>query len=874
MRWWCGFMILWLAIRAHASPSVEVVLEVPEGANAKAISQVFEQARQARRKLPVGAQGSIRVVFPPGDFPVFDPVELTPEDSGTEAVPLVLEGRVDALGQRPRWVGAWRLNDPSVGGRGRWEYMLPSSRRTPDFRAGGQFFLGTQRGLLARSPNAGQHFLVKAPVTVEGKGAFLAQIADAERLADLATSDRDRAWLHLWQSWTTGRHRIGAVSTSSGRVDITPAANWAFHQFGSSQRYALENALSALDAPGEWLMLKDRALYMPRPGDVQSTTAYMPVNERLLVLRGEPERGRWVEHVQIKGLEFAYTYQPLIGGAAQGDWQAAVHVPAAIEIRGGRFIRMDECKVSQTGGYAVWLRAGTQHVTINRCVMRDLGAGGVKIGEPSEPRSGALATGFNRVLHSVVSDVGVLFPGAPGIWLGHTFGNLVQSNVVSNTRYSGISVGWQWGYGRATSGDNQIERNVLWNIGQGQLADLAGIYTLGRSPGTRVVGNVIRKVRGYDRYGAGAWGLYADEGSSELLFRDNVVIDAASGGFHLHYGRDLTVANNFFLAGGAPEVSWTDVRQSGGWSLDSNVMIGTVAQAFSVMGPDGALDAKNNLVPDASRSASGVCARGCLPRAGMRLVIPGRDLAVVQVEGLTTERAQVLGRILSAAQSRVDDVRRVASGVLPVVGSPEFQWLPAQKLSEAVMLNFAEMPMGSQPAPLRYSPSQRPDLARVEPDPSGQRKRCLRLTDGVAGMASFDPHVFLDYRAQAGRLGIEFEVWVDDATRLVHEWRDGSEPFRTGPSLTLRGDGLEVAGRTLMNWQSRAWYKIRLEASLGEGRASKWDLKVQMPDGTARQWKGLPLNSASWNHTGWIGWVSSTERASTTCLANLGVRNF
>ena len=298
-------MILWLAISAHASPSVEVVLEVPEGANAKAISQVFEQARQARRKLPVGAQGSIRVVFPPGDFPVFDTVELTPEDSGTEAVPLVLEGRVDALGQRPRWVGAWRLNDPSVGGRCRWEYMLPSSRRTPDFRAGGQFFLGTQRALLARSPNAGQHFLVKAPVTVEGKGAFLAQIADAERLADLATSDRDRAWLHLWQSWTTGRHRIGAVSTSSGRVDITPAANWAFHQFGASQRYALENALSALDAPGEWLMLKDRALYMPRPVDVQSTTAYMPVNERLLVLRGEPERGRWVEHVQIKGLELS-----------------------------------------------------------------------------------------------------------------------------------------------------------------------------------------------------------------------------------------------------------------------------------------------------------------------------------------------------------------------------------------------------------------------------------------------------------------------------------------------------------------------------------------------------------------------------------------
>lgn len=874
MRWWCGFMILWLAITAHSATTVNVVLEVPEGANAKAISEVLEQARQVRRKLPVGAQGAIRVVFPRGDFPVFDTVELVPEDSGTEAVPLVLEGRVDARGQLPRWVGAWRLNNPSMGERGRLEYVLPASRRTPDFRAGGQFFLGERRASLARSPNAGQHFLVKAPVTVDGKGAFVAQTADAERLADLSASDRDRAWLHVWQSWTTGRHRLSAVSTSSGRVDITPAANWAFHQFGSSQRYVLENALSALDAPGEWLMLKDRALYMPRSGDVQATTAYLPVNERLLVMRGDPERGRWVEHVHIKGLEFAYTYQPLLGGAAQGDWQAAVHVPAAIEIRGGRFIRLEECKVSHAGGYAVWLRAATQHVTISRCAMKDLGAGGVKIGEPSEPRSGAVVTGFNRVLNSVVSDVGVLFPGAPGIWLGHTFGNLVQSNVVSNTRYSGISVGWQWGYGRATSGDNQIERNVLWNIGQGELADLAGIYTLGRSPGTRVVGNVVRKVRGYGRYGAGAWGLYADEGSSELLFRDNVVIDAASGGFHLHYGRDLTVAHNFFLGGGAPEVSWTDVRQSGRWSLEGNVMIGAAAQAFSVMGPDGALEAKNNQVPEASRSSSGVCARGCMPRTGMRLVMSGNDFAAVQVDGLTTDRAQALGRILKSAQTRVDEVRRVEAGVLPVVGSAEFQWRPVQKLTDAVTLNFEDMPAGSQPAPLRYSPSQRPDLARVEPDATGRYKRCLRLTDGVAGLASFDPHVFLDYRAQAGRLAVEFELWVDDATRLVHEWRDTAEPFRTGPSLTLRGDGLEVAGRTLMNWPSRAWYKIRLEADLGEGRSGKWDLRVQMPNGTTRQWRGFASNSASWNRAGWIGWVSSTERVSTTCLSNLTVRNF
>src|SRR5262249_54928008 len=130
-----------------------------------------------------------------------------------------------------------------------------------------------------------------------------------------------------------------------------------------------------------------------------------------------------------------------------------------------------------------------------------------------------------------------VMPGAAAIWVGQTWGNTVTRNLVANTTYTGISVGWQWGYGPATSGDNQVTDNLLFNIGQGVLSDLGGIYTVGISPGTVVSGNVVREVRGYTAYGSGAWGLYNDYGSSQITLDANVVVGTDSGGYLLRQGR-------------------------------------------------------------------------------------------------------------------------------------------------------------------------------------------------------------------------------------------------------------------------------------------------------------------------------------------------
>jgi dienelactone hydrolase len=855
-----------------------------EGTADKPLATPSRAQEAVRQALAQPEARPVRVTFQDGLYPLSEPWKLGPADSGRPDRPVTYRA---AEGARPVLSGGVRLTGWKVNDKGRWELEIPAVREGK-WRFS-QLFVNGQRRLRPRLPKVGNYFIAKdsdpAPGETENKQNRLFfhgqdMRSDWHNLGDVEVV--------AFQVWTVAILRIQSVDAQQRVATLTGSAgnNEFYSGLRANRRFFVENVREALEEPGQWYLDTKSGLltYLPFPGeDPNSTEVIAPRLDHLLRIEANVEKGEVVEHVRFEGLTFAHSNT---GIPPQGYScaQAEVALDGAVQLDGARQCVFQGCTFRNLGTYALQLNTGCSYNRIEDCDLYDLGAGGIQIGAKAGdsawfagnmPNTPAVKGGHNEVVNCTIAHGGRIYPAAVGVWIGQSPYNRLAWNDIHDFFYSGISPGWVWGYADSDAHHNVIEYNHIYNLGQRVLSDMGGIYTLGRSPGTVLRGNHIHDVFSYDY---GGWGIYFDEGSTNILAENNLVYRVKDGGFHQHYGRENWVVNNIFAFSEEAQIKRSRQEEHLSFRFMRNIVLWENAPLMGGTVPGKNYEFDYNLY---WRRDGGEFRVGDLDFKKWQET--GQDQHSQVADPKFTNPDQ--GDFSLAPDSPAFKVgfvpfdvslagRRTPSRIpkdLPRPASPFLKRLPGQVPPPLeVNLNFEAASVGSGLEGFTVSEENDQANVRMTDEQALSGKHSLKVTDAPGQKFQYDPHFHLDPQMKGTVTG-RFSVRLESGAIVNHEWRTEGNPYKTGPSLHLQADGKLVTNgmtqeETIPDGQ---WVTFEIVCPIGSGH---YDLTVTWNGPEKKQKKYTDLAcDPEFKELRWFGFSSDANEKAVFYLDDLSL---
>lgn len=522
-------------------------------------------------------------IFIRGGFYFFnEPLVIGPEDSDIVLSAYRDEKPIISGGRR---IATWK--EVEVAGKKLWAADVPGARDGKWFFR--ELWINGKRATRARLPNHGYFSVAEVPDATADwtKG----QTAFRFREGDLKTwTGATDAEVIVMDRWVESRLPILSVDEKQRLVTF---GKRSVFQLAPGDLYYIEHA-NIPDQPGEWFLdrAEGRLYYKPIEGEaIAEVQAIAPVLSQVVRIEGKPAAKQFVERVLFNGLTFSHTewcfpngfesaknkpsISPETTAEVGGFAQAAIGVPGAVWGEGAHECTFENCAFANLGNYGLELAQACMSNRVSGCDFEDLGAGGIKVGETAIRAGADEQSGFNDIADCDIHDGGKMFPSAIGIWIGQSPNNRITHNLIHDFYYTGISIGWTWGYGPSLATNNLVAFNHVHHIGVKSgddgpiLSDMGGIYTLGKQPGTKILNNLWHDIAGF-RYGG--WGIYFDEGSSGILAASNVVNRTTHGGFHQHYGETNLVRNNVFAFGRDQQLQRTRNEPHVSFSFETNIV--------------------------------------------------------------------------------------------------------------------------------------------------------------------------------------------------------------------------------------------------------------------------------------------------------------
>jgi hypothetical protein len=348
-----------------------------------------------------------------------------------------------------------------------------------------------------------------------------------------------------------------------------------------------ENVFELMETPGEWYYdrTEEAIYYYARDNEnVNEMEFTIPLAERLIDIRGtldKPVRG-----ISFSGLELCYTtfLGPLLSGHPEiqanllkdsrddkNAHSAYLKVQSSVVLHAAEQIRFEDCRFHRLGSGAIDIEFGSRNNVLVGNEFYLIAGSGIQVGDFSfadaHPADVRETVEGNRIENNYFHHIGTDFKGSVAVITGYVAGTIIAHNEITEVAYTGISLGWGWGYADpgverlsnhppayypvftepTVMRNNRVEHNHIHRVLR-KLHDGGGIYILSSQPGSTIIGNyvhhngssgnvfciedVVRHTWGnykvYDHYAnvhGFPGGIYMDEAAANLEISGNIVHD-------------------------------------------------------------------------------------------------------------------------------------------------------------------------------------------------------------------------------------------------------------------------------------------------------------------------------------------------------------
>ncbi|OGV83613.1 MAG: hypothetical protein A3K19_07755 [Lentisphaerae bacterium RIFOXYB12_FULL_65_16] len=504
------------------------------------LERARDELRQRRRTG--GVTDGAALLVRAGEYELTKPFQLTAEDSGTAAAPIVYRA---FPGEKPVLFGGKRITDFKPFK----DNILQADVAAQGFKGVRfrQLYLNGERQTPARYPNTdparprtgGWAFSDGKPFSMYQKPP-----PEQETKRDLLVRADDlRAWAHPEDgevniypryNWGNSIVPIAAFDREKRVVTLAQDARYEMRPF---DRYYVRGLFEELDAPGEWYLdHRTWTLYFwppEGPGDIAGATVRAPLTENVIALDK-------TEYTSIRGFAIE---------CCEGS---------GVALRDASDCQVVACTIRNIGGRSDWsagieIRNGTANVAFGNDIY-DVGNYGLQVsGGDTKTLTPAGHCAENNYIHHT----GLINGHGCGMGVGGV-GNRVAHNLIHDTARCGIFGG---------GNDNVIEFNRIRHANL-DTEDTGGIYVCAGQEGWMRRGLVIRHNFLSDILGFGrnegkwecprySWGIYLDDAICEATVYGNIVARTVLGGSHIHGGRDHTIENNIFVDCGKQQMTWS-----------------------------------------------------------------------------------------------------------------------------------------------------------------------------------------------------------------------------------------------------------------------------------------------------------------------------